>query len=166
MLQRTLSLSYEACGDLQFEAGDWTAAKTFYEKMHAIRERLSQASPDDMQAMRDFASACDRLGNAVEKLGDQKRTLALQEQAALTFAKVAKQMPNTATHYQYVKLVLKVADTRERERDVEGVVRLLTSATEIMTNLVRADPANATFKSEAEAVKQRLAKLRPKRSWW
>jgi hypothetical protein len=61
----TLRVSYERLADLAVAAGDPAAARTLYDQPPAIRRRLAEVDPGNVQLQRDLNVSLGRLGRSL-----------------------------------------------------------------------------------------------------
>ncbi len=89
----------EKIGDLQFEAGETTAALESHKQELAIARRASAKDPKAATARRFIGRALDRVGDSQEVLEDHKAALASYQEHNAVFHELAAEDP-TSVYYQ------------------------------------------------------------------
>ena len=89
----------EKIGDLQFEAGETTAALESHKQELDIARRATRLDPKAATARRYVGRALDRIGDAEEALGDHKASLANYLEHNTVFHELAAEDP-TSVYYQ------------------------------------------------------------------
>jgi tetratricopeptide (TPR) repeat protein len=163
-LQRGLAVSLDRIGDIQAGLGylllfnlhkvgdiragssDLGGALAAYEESKAIRKRLTEKDPSDVNLIRAFAVSLEKIGDIKAVQGNLTGALAAYEEGKQIFERLATKDPSNAIWRRNLAVSLnQIGNIMAAQRDLAEALATHEKAMTIMEQLTAADPSNTAW---------------------
>ena len=151
--QRSLSVSHNKIGDVQFAQGDRPAALTSYRASLAIAERLAKTDSGNAGWQRDLSVTHIKIGNVQVAQGDGPAALTSYRVSLMIAERLAKADPGNAVWQHDLSVSYeKIGDVLVAQGDGAAALTSYRAALAIAERLAKTDPGNAGWQQDRKSV--------------
>jgi tetratricopeptide (TPR) repeat protein len=141
--------------------GDLTGALAAYQAALAIRQRLTQQDPVNVEWQWDLAISHDRIGAVRQAQGDLAGALAAYQASLAIRQPLAQQDPTNAEWQRGLSVSHEqIGDVRRAQGDLAGALAAYQASLAIRQPLAQQDPTNAGWQRELSFSHERIGVVR------